>query len=124
MDKNGVALGNLVIGQGEARHDYCIDLLKAGMAHCDERAVDRMGAAGQALTAAEASARASKIGIWSADVEAANAKKRGTAAAAAQDTAAHDDAPIAGELLPVRLSQELLLYRSGHCYCMVAAVVR
>jgi aspartate oxidase len=47
MDKNGVALGNLVIGQGEARHDYCIDLLKAGMAHCDERAVDRMGAAGQ-----------------------------------------------------------------------------
>jgi hypothetical protein len=57
----------------------------------------------QALTAAEASARASKIGIWSADVEAANAKKRGTAAAAAQDTAAHDDAPIADELLPVRL---------------------
>jgi aspartate oxidase len=54
MDKNGVALGNLVIGQGEARHDYCIDLLKAGMAHCDERAVDRMGAAGQVINRLQA----------------------------------------------------------------------
>ncbi|KAG5176046.1 hypothetical protein JKP88DRAFT_270898 [Tribonema minus] len=99
MDKNGVALGHLFVGQGDQRHDYALDLLKAGLARCDERAIDRMGVAGQALTSAEAAARAAKVGIYSPEAEAAaNANGRGTA------QPAEEEAPLSVELVAARLS--------------------
>lgn len=42
VDRHGVALGSVLLGQGEARHDFGEDLLTSGMAKVDEWAVNRM----------------------------------------------------------------------------------
>mmetsp|Transcript_28764 Transcript_28764/g.37765 ORF Transcript_28764/g.37765 Transcript_28764/m.37765 type:complete len:904 (+) Transcript_28764:127-2838(+) len=67
MDRNGVALGTLFIGSGEQRHDYAMDLLEAGLAKLDDRALERMGGAAYAFEAKQDVARTNKIGIWSVE---------------------------------------------------------
>merc|ERR1719498_1753343 len=64
MDKNGVCLGTLTIGQAQARRSYAIDLLSNGFAHVDDYSADRGGNA-NALYRAQEEAQTKKLKIWS-----------------------------------------------------------
>jgi staphylococcal nuclease domain-containing protein 1 len=65
MDRNGVALGHMWMGQGPSKEHFGAALLRAGLATCDDRALDRMGAEGHNLRACEEEAKAAGHGVWS-----------------------------------------------------------
>jgi len=69
MDKNGVALGSLMIGTGEDQHDYALDMLEAGLAKLDERASERLGGEIVRFQGAQDRAKSAKIGVWSVQSE-------------------------------------------------------
>ncbi|CAM9394274.1 unnamed protein product [Choristocarpus tenellus] len=74
MDKHGVALGSLFVGQGATRHSFALDLVKVGLAKLDDHALERVGGVAQSLISAQEAARTDKIGLWS--VEPSHADKK------------------------------------------------
>ncbi|CAM9568749.1 unnamed protein product, partial [Phaeothamnion confervicola] len=82
MDKVGMALGSVFVGQGDGRHNYAADLLQAGLARSDERALERMsGDQSLALRTAEQGAKLRRAGIWALEDPAADAAAAAAAAA-------------------------------------------
>ncbi|CAM9650495.1 unnamed protein product [Chrysoparadoxa australica] len=91
MDRNGVALGDILVGQGATRHSYAEDLLRAGLARVDPRGLERLGETQAAqLQSAQEEARSSKSNIWSVATSVAQEDK--------------PEPKYTAELVPVKLS--------------------
>jgi len=60
----GVMVGSIFVGHGDARRDYSIELVAAGLATVDQRKID-YGEAPQELVDTQLAAQANKIKIWS-----------------------------------------------------------
>lgn len=65
MDRNGVALGRIYVGQGDHRRNFAADLLEAGLARIDSRAAERRVYDIEVLQQREADARTAGRGVWS-----------------------------------------------------------
>lgn len=87
MDKNGVALGNVIVqtsGSGE-RSYYGLELVRSGYARVDPRGVQRLPPiAMDALMEAQTAAKAGKHGIWS--IESEDEGKEDTSTVVAEET--------------------------------------
>eukprot|EP00577_Skeletonema_sp_RCC1716_P002625 CAMPEP_0113438738 /NCGR_PEP_ID=MMETSP0013_2-20120614/38104_1 /TAXON_ID=2843 ORGANISM="Skeletonema costatum, Strain 1716" /NCGR_SAMPLE_ID=MMETSP0013_2 /ASSEMBLY_ACC=CAM_ASM_000158 /LENGTH=930 /DNA_ID=CAMNT_0000329469 /DNA_START=47 /DNA_END=2839 /DNA_ORIENTATION=- /assembly_acc=CAM_ASM_000158 len=60
----GVMTGDLYVGQGAQRRDYCIELVASGLATVDQRKID-YGEAPKVLIDSQTAAQENKLGIWS-----------------------------------------------------------
>lgn len=60
----GVIVGSIFVGTGDARRDYSIELVGAGLATIDQRRID-YGEVPKPLVDTQLIAQANKIGIWS-----------------------------------------------------------
>src|SRR5690606_24861030 len=65
MDRNGVALGRLYVGQGEHRRNYAADLLQVGLARIDPRSAERRVYDIEVLQQRQEEARKAGVGVWS-----------------------------------------------------------
>jgi len=64
VTQGGVMTGDLFVGQGAQRRNYCAELVASGLATVDQRKID-YGEAPQVLIAAQTAAQGNKLGIWS-----------------------------------------------------------
>mmetsp|Transcript_7830 Transcript_7830/g.7396 ORF Transcript_7830/g.7396 Transcript_7830/m.7396 type:complete len:945 (-) Transcript_7830:92-2926(-) len=80
----GVITGQLFVGNGEKRRDFCIEMVTSGLASVDQRRID-YGEAPKLLIDALAQAKRNKLGIWS--VEQKEQPKSSTVTKAKEETA-------------------------------------
>jgi staphylococcal nuclease domain-containing protein 1 len=64
VTQGGVMTGDLYVGQGAQRRNYCVELVASGLATVDQRKID-YGEAPKVLIDAQAAAQNNKLGIWS-----------------------------------------------------------
>merc|ERR1711966_464319 len=64
VTKGGVMTGDLHVGQGGQRRNYCIELVASGLATVDQHKID-WGEAPQVLIDSQSAAQKNKLGIWS-----------------------------------------------------------
>lgn len=64
VTQGGVMTGDLFVGQGDQRRDYCIELVASGLATIDQRKID-YGEAPKVLIDSQTAAQENKLGIWS-----------------------------------------------------------
>lgn len=64
VTQGGVMTGDLYVGQGAQRRDYCIELVASGLATVDQRKID-YGEAPKVLIDSQTAAQENKLGIWS-----------------------------------------------------------
>ena len=64
VTQGGVMTGDLYVGSGAQRRNYCIELVASGLATVDQRKID-YGEAPQDLIDVQAAAQKNKLGIWS-----------------------------------------------------------
>ena len=64
VTQGGVMTGDLYVGQGGQRRDYCIELVASGLASVDQRKID-YGEAPKVLIDSQTAAQENKLGIWS-----------------------------------------------------------
>ena len=64
VTQGGVITGELFVGQGAQRRDYCIELVASGLAIVDQRKID-YGEAPKVLVDSQTAAQNNKLGIWS-----------------------------------------------------------
>ena len=64
VTQGGVMTGDLFVGQGGQRRNYCIELVASGLATVDQRKID-YGEAPKVLIDSQTAAQSNKLGIWS-----------------------------------------------------------
>mmetsp|Transcript_23121 Transcript_23121/g.48775 ORF Transcript_23121/g.48775 Transcript_23121/m.48775 type:complete len:940 (+) Transcript_23121:105-2924(+) len=64
VTQGGVMTGDLYVGQGAQRRNYCIELVASGLATVDQRKID-YGEAPKVLIDSQTAAQNNKLGIWS-----------------------------------------------------------
>eukprot|EP00584_Thalassiosira_punctigera_P025503 CAMPEP_0172550356 /NCGR_PEP_ID=MMETSP1067-20121228/28987_1 /TAXON_ID=265564 ORGANISM="Thalassiosira punctigera, Strain Tpunct2005C2" /NCGR_SAMPLE_ID=MMETSP1067 /ASSEMBLY_ACC=CAM_ASM_000444 /LENGTH=940 /DNA_ID=CAMNT_0013337919 /DNA_START=54 /DNA_END=2876 /DNA_ORIENTATION=+ len=64
VTNGGVMTGDLYVGQGGQRRNYCIELVASGLATVDQRKID-YGEAPKVLIDSQTAAQNNKLGIWS-----------------------------------------------------------
>eukprot|EP00640_Fibrocapsa_japonica_P000834 CAMPEP_0113935162 /NCGR_PEP_ID=MMETSP1339-20121228/2371_1 /TAXON_ID=94617 /ORGANISM="Fibrocapsa japonica" /LENGTH=728 /DNA_ID=CAMNT_0000937219 /DNA_START=1 /DNA_END=2187 /DNA_ORIENTATION=- /assembly_acc=CAM_ASM_000762 len=67
VDRNGVGLGTIYVGQGEQRHNYALDLLKAGLAKLDDRVLENARSETRPLIEAQENAQSNRLRVWSVE---------------------------------------------------------
>lgn len=64
VTQGGVMTGDLYVGQGAQRRNYCAELVASGLATVDQRKID-WGEAPKVLIDSQSAAQSNKLGIWS-----------------------------------------------------------
>lgn len=64
VTKGGVMTGDLFVGQGGQRRNFCIEMVASGLATVDQMKID-WGEAPQDLIDAQTAAQSNKLGLWS-----------------------------------------------------------
>lgn len=64
VTQGGVMTGDLYVGQGAQRRDYCVEMVASGLATVDQRKID-YGEAPKVLIDSQTAAQENKLGIWS-----------------------------------------------------------
>uniref|UniRef100_A0A7S2UEN5 TNase-like domain-containing protein n=1 Tax=Attheya septentrionalis TaxID=420275 RepID=A0A7S2UEN5_9STRA len=64
----GVITGDLMVGQGGQRRDFCLEMISSGLATVDQRKID-YGEAPRKIVEAQTAAQNNRVGIWSLEQE-------------------------------------------------------